>query len=168
MVEHRDRLRFEVPLYTVMDAARIVDVPVSTLLHLGQGVHASLPRPSGVVGDPIVTYMPPAGPRRPSIPFGGLTEATALAAIRSSGVSMQRSRPALCALRRTWVWTMRPNQRPERCRDWLRTRAGSGAAIGLKRKVGWCPSNHRHLREAAEASCGVNPPRSNCQGSSVP
>ena len=31
MVEQRDRLRFEVPLYTVTDAARIVDVAVSTL-----------------------------------------------------------------------------------------------------------------------------------------
>lgn len=98
MVEHRDRLRFEVPLYTVTDAARIVDVPVSTLSTWVQGYTRRFPDRPDVIGDPIIKYMKPEGPRRPSIPFVGLTEATVLAAIRRSGVSMQRIRPALRAL----------------------------------------------------------------------
>jgi len=98
MVEQRDHLRFEVPLYTVTDAARIVDVPVSTLSTWAQGYTRRFPDRPDVVGDPIITYVRPEGPRRPSIPFVGLTEATVLAAIRRSGVPMQRIRPALRAI----------------------------------------------------------------------
>ena len=98
MVKDRDRLRFEVPLYTVTEAARIVDVPTSTLSTWAQGYIRRFPNRPTVVGDPIITYLTPEGPRRPSIPFVGLTEATVLAAIRRSGVPMQRIRPALQAL----------------------------------------------------------------------
>jgi len=99
MVKTRDRLRFDVPLYTVTEAARIVDVPVSTLSTWAQGYVRRFPKRSAVFGDPIITYLQPDGPRRPSIPFVGLTEATVLAAIRSSGVPMQRIRPAVQALK---------------------------------------------------------------------
>jgi|FLYL01.1.fsa_nt_gi uncharacterized protein (DUF433 family) len=98
MTNRQDHLRFEVPLYTLTEAARIVGVPVSTLTTWAKGY---VRRPGGraeVVGEPIITYLPPEGPRRPSIPFVGLTEATVLAAVRRSGVPMQRIRPALHAL----------------------------------------------------------------------
>ena len=78
----RDRLRFEVPLYAVSEAARIVDVPVQTLSRWTRGSAA-------------VTWKPPAGRGCPSIPFVGLAEALVLAALRRSGVPMQRIRPAL-------------------------------------------------------------------------
>lgn len=98
MTNRRDRLRFEVPLYTVTEAARIVGVPVSTLTTWAKGYVRRPPDRPDVVGEAIITYLPPEGPRRPSIPFVGLTEATVLAAIRRSGVPMQRIRPALNAL----------------------------------------------------------------------
>jgi uncharacterized protein (DUF433 family) len=44
--------------------------------------------------------MASIGQRDPSIPFVGLTEALVLAAVRRSGVAMQRVRPALEALQR--------------------------------------------------------------------
>ena len=53
-----------------------------------------------VRGRPLVTHREVYGPRRPSIPFVGLIEATVLAAIRNSGVPMQRIRPALRELER--------------------------------------------------------------------
>ena len=46
-------------------------------------------------GDPIVTSVGEPRRNQPLIPFVGLTEATALAAVRGSGVPMQRIRPAL-------------------------------------------------------------------------
>ncbi|MGA7270597.1 MAG: DUF433 domain-containing protein [Acidimicrobiia bacterium] len=98
MTYAKNRLRFEIPLYTIAEAARIVDVPASTLTTWAQGYVRRFPDRPDVVGDPIVTYLEPNGPRRPSIPFVGLTEATVLAAVRRSGVPMQRIRPALEAL----------------------------------------------------------------------
>ena len=86
LVQVRDRLRFEVPLYTVTEAARIVDVPVQTLARWTKA-------PVGV------TYQPPEGRGRPSIPFVGLAEVLVLAAVRRSGVPMQRISPALQALK---------------------------------------------------------------------
>lgn len=98
MTERDSRLRFEVPLYTITEAARIVDVPVSTLTTWAQGYVRRFKDRPDVSGDPIVTYVEPEGPRRPAIPFVGLTEATVLAAVRRSGVPMQRIRPSLEAL----------------------------------------------------------------------
>lgn len=98
MTTNASRFRFEVPLYTITEAARIVDVPPSTLTTWAQGYVRRPPGRPEVIGDPIVTYLEPEGPRRPSIPFVGITEATVLAAVRRSGVPMQRIRPALEAL----------------------------------------------------------------------
>ncbi len=89
------------PLYTLTEAARIVSVPVSTLTTWARGYVRRFPDRPDVTGDSIVTYFEPEGPRRPSIPFVGLTEATVLAAIRRSGVPMQRIRPSLLALEAT-------------------------------------------------------------------
>ena len=86
------------PLYTVAEAARIVDVPHSTLATWAKGY---VRRPAGraeVRGAPVVTFVPPDRSREPSIPFVGLAETLVLAAVRRSGVPMQRVRPALLTL----------------------------------------------------------------------
>lgn len=89
--------RFDVPLYSVTEAARYLDVPVSTFR---SWVHGYERHPEGkqtVTGRPIVTTLPrDAGV---SVPFIGLAEAHALAAIRGAGVPLQRIRPALDLLR---------------------------------------------------------------------
>ena len=95
MVKAPDKLRFVVPLYTVAEAARIVDVPASTLATWAQGYVRRSEGHADRAGDPIITYVSPDGSGRPSIPFVGLTEALVLAAMRRSGVPMQRVRPAL-------------------------------------------------------------------------
>lgn len=90
--------RFRVPLYPVTEAARYLDVPVSTFR---TWAHGYLHRTEGrrpVTGDAIVTTLPrDAGV---SVPFVGLAEAHALAAIRGAGVPLQRIRPALDLLQR--------------------------------------------------------------------
>lgn len=93
-----DRLRFDVPLYTVAEAARIVDVPPSTLATWAKGYVRHPPGRAEVAGAPVVTFVPPDRPGEPSIPFVGLAETLVLAAVRRSGVPMQRVRPALLAL----------------------------------------------------------------------
>lgn len=96
-----DKTRFEVPLYTVAEAARIVDVPASTLATWAKGYVRKRPRKARVVGAPVITYLQPERHLAPSIPFVGLAEALVLAAVRRSGVPMQRVRPALAELERT-------------------------------------------------------------------
>ena len=51
-------------------------------------------------GVPIVTSLSSERPGQPTIPFVGLSEALVLAAVRSSGVPLQRVRPALEVLSR--------------------------------------------------------------------
>lgn len=92
------RLRFETPLYSVADAARIVDVPRSTLASWAKGYSRRFENRRDVMGDPVVTFLPAEQQGEPTIPFVGLAEALVLAAVRRSGVSMQRIRPALAAL----------------------------------------------------------------------
>lgn len=94
-----DRLRFETPLYTVADAARIVDVPPSTLAAWAKGYVRRFPNRPDVTGDPVITHLQPSGQGEPSIPFVGLAEALVLAAVRRSGVPMQRIHPALTQLK---------------------------------------------------------------------
>ena len=90
-----DAIRFTVPLYTVADAARIVGVPPSTLSSWAHGYVRRFPDRPDVSGNPIITQLSSAGQRQPTIPFVGLAEALVLAAVRRSGVPMQRVRPAL-------------------------------------------------------------------------
>jgi uncharacterized protein (DUF433 family) len=94
------RLRFELPLYTVAEAARIVDVPPTTLATWSKGYVRHVPGRRDVVGGPIVSSTAPERPGGASIPFVGLAEALVLAAMRRSKVPMQRIRPALDALDR--------------------------------------------------------------------
>lgn len=94
-----DDLRFGVPLYTVTDAARALDVPASTFATWARGY---LRRPKGrpeVRGDAMITALL-AAPGQASVPFVGLAEGLVLAAIRRAGVPMQRVRPALEVLQR--------------------------------------------------------------------
>ncbi len=83
------------------EAARIVDVPASTFRMWARG-RVALPQEGAQPrGAPIITSIkvPPRAKLR-SIPFVGITEAMVLAAIRKSGVPMQRIRPALEELQR--------------------------------------------------------------------
>ena len=83
------------------EAARIVDVPASTFRMWARG-RVALPQEGAQPrGASIITSIkvPPRAKLR-SIPFVGLTEAMVLAAIRKSGVPMQRIRPALEELQR--------------------------------------------------------------------
>ena len=50
-----DRTRFEVPLYTVAEAARIVAVPSSTLAAWAKGYSRHFAGRATVTGDPVVT-----------------------------------------------------------------------------------------------------------------
>ena len=95
-----DTLRFETPLYTVAEAARIVGVPAQTLTSWAQGYLRRFDGRPTVTGKPIISYFAPDRLNEPSIPFVGLAEALVLAAMRRSGVAMQRIRPALAELQR--------------------------------------------------------------------
>lgn len=89
MTRH-DRLRFEVPLYTIADVARVVGVnPHTAGTWIKHTKYA-----------PLVTSMSDAQKGYPRVPFIGLAEALVLAAVRKIGLSMQRVRPALVALKR--------------------------------------------------------------------
>jgi uncharacterized protein (DUF433 family) len=92
-------VRFAVPLYTFAEAARALDVPASTFATWAKGY---VRRPAGrraVTGDPVVTSFE-AERGEPAVPFVGLAEGMVLAAVRRSGVPLQRVRPALAVLAR--------------------------------------------------------------------
>jgi uncharacterized protein (DUF433 family) len=90
--------RFDIPLYTQAEAARAVGVSSTTLANWAKGyVHQQSGRPA-VTGAPVVTCLRSDAPGGPTIPFVGLSEALVLAAVRRSGVPLQRVRPALAVL----------------------------------------------------------------------
>lgn len=90
-------IRFDVPLYTVSEAARALGVPAPTLTTWARGYERRPPGRKPVKGDAIVTAFQ-AAPGQPAIPFIGLAEGLVLAAVRQAGVPMQRVRPALARL----------------------------------------------------------------------
>jgi uncharacterized protein (DUF433 family) len=92
-------LRFDVPLYSMAEAARYLAVPPTTFTSWAKGYvrRSSDRRP--VAGAPILTTV--AGASGLSVPFISLAEGMVLAAIRQTGVPMQRIRPALLALQET-------------------------------------------------------------------
>ena len=90
--------RFDVPLYTVAEAARYLDVPESTLRSWTHGYRRHVGDRPDIVGAPVLTSLPRLQPSGPVIPFVGLAEGLVLTAIRSSGVPLQRIRPALTRL----------------------------------------------------------------------
>lgn len=91
-------IRFGTPLYTMAEAARILDVPNSTFQNWARGYERRRAGATTAKGSPIVTTVP-AIPGEPNVPFIGLAEGIILAAIRRQGVPMQRIRPALDVLR---------------------------------------------------------------------
>ena len=93
-----DDVRFVNPLYTLSEAARIVGVPSSTLAAWTKGYGGRSPRVPDVAAVSVEDLGAGHGPGEPFIPFIGLAEALVLAAVRRTGVSMQRIRPALVHL----------------------------------------------------------------------
>ena len=90
--------RFDVPLYTVAEAARYLDVPESTLRTWTHGYRRHADGRPDVLGAPVLTAMSRRGRNGPVIPFVGLAEGLVLTAMRRSGVPLQRIRPALTRL----------------------------------------------------------------------
>ncbi|MCX6416084.1 MAG: DUF433 domain-containing protein [Actinobacteria bacterium] len=88
---------FTAPLYTVPEAARHLNVPTSTLRNWAKGYDWTS-HGRTVHGDPILTTVKATRSSPASIPFVGLAEGLVLAAIRQSGVPLQRIRPALTKL----------------------------------------------------------------------
>ncbi len=89
--------RFSSPLYTVAEAARYLDVPVSTLTSWAKGYRRDGKGRPAVTGSPVLTTVTSPG-RGPVIPFVGLAEGLVLTAMRHAGVPLQRIRPALARL----------------------------------------------------------------------
>jgi uncharacterized protein (DUF433 family) len=91
--------RFTTPLYTVAEGARYLRVPASTLSSWSHGYTRRRAGETITAGKPILTTVPRDGAhRKPTIPFIGLAEGLVLAAMRRSGVALQRIRPALARL----------------------------------------------------------------------
>lgn len=93
-------LRFRVPLYTIAEAARDLDVPPSTLATWAKGYVRRFPGRTRPVKQPAVITALKAAPREPTIPFVGLAEGMVIAAFRRAGVSMQHIREAVRILDR--------------------------------------------------------------------
>jgi uncharacterized protein (DUF433 family) len=86
------------PLLTVREAAWNLAVAESTFRDWARGYRRQNGRAQEVVGEPVVTCLP--GRRRDaSIPLVGLVEGLVLHAFRTTGVPLQRIRPALTVLR---------------------------------------------------------------------
>lgn len=86
--------KFGAPLYTQAEASRFLGLSESTFRNWSRG-YRSVIRGREVAGRPVVTAFGKPGQRGPAIPFIGLAEGYALAAIRRAGVPLQRVRPAL-------------------------------------------------------------------------
>jgi uncharacterized protein (DUF433 family) len=98
-VTEREDIRFDVPLYTVAEAARFLGVPKSSFGNWARGYRVTFRTRPPVVGRPIVTAFDQ--PRlHPRIPFIGLAEAFVVHAFRRAGVSLQHVRKAVAVLER--------------------------------------------------------------------
>ena len=89
------QLRTQRPLYTIAEAAQIVDVPASTIGTWVKGYRRKPRHGRPVIGEPIITSLKATSRAMPSIPFIGTAEALVVAAVRRRGVPLQRVRPAL-------------------------------------------------------------------------
>src|SRR3954447_211945 len=86
--------KFDAPLYTLAEASRFLGLSESTFRNWSRGYHSVI-QGREVTGKPVITAVGKLGQRGPAIPFLGLAEGYALAAIRRTGVPLQRIRPAL-------------------------------------------------------------------------
>lgn len=91
--------RFDMPLYTLAEAARALDVPPATFQTWSRGYVRHRSDGADVHGDAILSDFR-ARPGEATVPFIGLAEGFVLAGIRKQGVPLQRIRPALSALQR--------------------------------------------------------------------
>ena len=92
-------IRFDVPLYTVAEAARFLGVPTTSFGNWARGYKVTFRTRQPVVGRPIVTSFE-AARLYPSIPFIGLAEGFVVNAFRRAGVSLQHIRKAVAVLER--------------------------------------------------------------------
>jgi uncharacterized protein (DUF433 family) len=92
--------RFTLPLYSLAEAAHYLGVSTSTFSTWARGYERHPAGRRAVRGAPIVTAFPAPRPGDACVPFIGLTEGLVLAAIRKTGVPLQRIRPALDALKK--------------------------------------------------------------------
>lgn len=92
-----DDTRFELPLYTISEAARFLGVSPATFGTWAHGYLRRFPGRRDVTGDPILTSFA-AERGEPTIPFVGLAEGMVIAAFRKAGVSMQHLRKAVGVL----------------------------------------------------------------------
>jgi uncharacterized protein (DUF433 family)/transposase-like protein len=90
-----DDMRFTRPLYTMAEASRLVGMAPSTFATWSKGYRRQAPGRRDVVKGPVITAVPAARPGEPTIPFGGLVEATVVQAFRRTDLSLQRIRRAL-------------------------------------------------------------------------
>ena len=97
MVTETDR--FTTPLYSLSEAAHYLGVPPTTFGTWAKGYVRRAPGRPEVRGAAIVTTVPGQSRGVAVIPFIGLAEGLVLAAIKESGVPLQRIRPALDRLR---------------------------------------------------------------------
>jgi uncharacterized protein (DUF433 family) len=86
--------RFADPLYSLAEASRFLGLSESTFRSWARGYDVHV-RGRHLTGNPVITALSAPGQRGASIPFIGLAEGYALAAIRKAGVPLQRIRPAL-------------------------------------------------------------------------
>lgn len=86
----QDDPRVAWPLFTVSEAARYLELPVSTLHNWARPPHS---------GDPLISIFKAHG-RQATIPFVGFAEAFVLRAAQRAGVPEHRIRPGVEAIRR--------------------------------------------------------------------
>lgn len=86
--------RFEVPIYSVAEAARFVGMHPSTLSTWAKGYERHFANRNPVRMGPVITSVTDLNGHT-RIPFVGLVEATVVQAFRRTGLSLQRVRAAL-------------------------------------------------------------------------
>lgn len=87
-------VRFDVPLYTTAQAARLVGMSPSTLSTWAHGYERRSPGRPPVKKGPVITALT-TSEGGPTIPFVGLVEATVVQAFRRTQLPLQRIRRAL-------------------------------------------------------------------------
>ena len=95
---HHD-VRFDVPLYTIAEAARFLGEPMTSFRNWARGYEATFRNRPPVMGQAIVTAFE-AQRFHPSIPFIGLAEGFVVHTFRRAGVSLQHIRKAVAVLER--------------------------------------------------------------------
>lgn len=92
----KEDLRFDVPLYSLAEAALYLGVPSATFSSWAKGYGRQSPDRPPVTGVSVLSAVTTSVGS--TVSFVALAEGMVLAAIRSTGVPMQRIRPALLAV----------------------------------------------------------------------